>query len=684
MATPERPYIGRRVSRVPGGFDTDEDLSPIKTEFDYDDLGHFIGDESPSKPPQQPARDQMARGESSLDAVSDDGRSQLIDEGNTVDEKEIRRKLMDMDSSFLPDTSPATHAHNVGIDDTYVVGTGHPQSETDEDREKTARPYSPTGAREGQVELESPATPPEMYQTPAPGRGDLPQPVIDGEGNDNDHYNTSSLETMSSSPTAAAAARTVSRVVSMASMEGYETADDTHDSGVPLRYENQIRFADSNSTPKKGAMGELSLSKDDSPTPTKPVAAQRDEGTSNEDNEEFEASSPQSRRRPTYLSNRRSSQRLSYSSYTTNSTEGGSDLTVGADYALQSGGSVPYGSSLSSRPSLASRGTSLGSMASGITNLGEGEDKIGPTGGATDGLGTLDEEDSSIRNSARDESKGYQPPETPKATTKLHTPTETVIAQHVRDVKVPATMAREFHDRYRPDSPDKRNSGSTMSILRNGKSMTLKEQSNTIDKYMKLNWDLQLKITFLNQALNQRSDEGVKAMISENVELNTARVNLAKEIRELKRSIRTLERDIEKKDDELARMVKAAKEAESLAGPNSEELQEIENEVKYLRERVTTYEVSFEKMRHDSIRQEGEKRRMAEILKTVSRRGGSDLGVREELVSNARSRKRIYADCSRIIIEMSSRQRQHAERKQMRKIENFERKFGVCKVTTSL
>lgn len=294
---------------------------------------------------------------------------------------------------------------------------------------------------------------------------------------------------------------------------------------------------------------------------------------------------------------------------------------------------MPIGGSLNSRPSLVSRSVTLGSMASAITEPSDGEDNSKPANDALDGLDTLDEEDEpNIRNVMKENRKTDDGPQTPQGNHHtLHTPTETVIAQHVRDVQVPATMAREFQDRFRPDSPEKRNGAPTPLASRHGKSMTLKEQSNTIDKYMKLNWDLQLKITFLNQALNQRSDEGVKAMISENVELNTMRVNLAKEIRELKRSIRALERDLERKNDDLVKMTKEARQAEARAGPSAQECQDMENEISYLRERVSTYEVNFEKLRHDSIRQDSEKRRMAEILKSVSRRGGSDIGIREEL-----------------------------------------------------
>lgn len=625
MATPTRPQVGRQSSRVPGGFDTDEDLSPVKTEYDPEYSDEYDPD-TPSKP-QKHTAGQDPFGERNTDhSMSDDAGLDFIEEGDTVDEKDIRRKLMDMDSTFLPGTSPAAKVKKSGADDTYIVGRGKSESE-DHGSYSGVDQSTPETATQ-----ESPATPPEMYQTPAPGRDEMQQQHSYDEPDDTENYNTSSLETMSSSPTAAAAARTVSRAVSTASTGGYETADDTHESGVPLEYEAETSTTDQEETPRKATDIPMSSSRDSSPTPTKPRESNAEPGDEHaEDANHFDSDQrPRGqRRRPTYLNSRRASQRSSYSSHTTTSTEGGSEATLGADYALQSGGSVPYGGSLGSRPSLKSRTVTLGSMASGISNLSNGDEEVQPTEDALDGLDTLDEEDElSKQNMMTNKRQDKDAPQTPQGA-HITTPTETVIAQHVRDVQVPATMAREHQ--YRPGSPDRRNGNPTPSVNRHGKSMTLKEQSNTIDKYMKLNWDLQLKITFLNQALNQRSEEGVKAMISENVELNTVRVNLAKEIRELKRSIRALERDVEKKNDEIAKMKKAAREAETHAGPDPQDLQDLESEVIYLRERVTTYESDFEKLRHDSIRQDSEKRRMAEILKSVSRRGGSDIGIREEL-----------------------------------------------------
>ncbi|KAL8989254.1 MAG: hypothetical protein Q9177_001816, partial [Variospora cf. flavescens] len=631
MATPTRPPVGRQSSRVPGGFDTDEDLSPTKTEYDHGDFDTFDAlDErkryTPSESQKRSPNDNPIEYESFMQPMSDGVGVEVAGEGDTIDEKEMRKKLMDMDSTFLPETSPAAPATQSGVDDTYIVGR-----EKTEIKDHNNQP----GVDETASDMEaqgSPATPSESYKTPAPGREEMRQEYSYDDPNEPRHDDTSALETMSSSPTAAAAARTVSRAVSSVSTGGYETADDTHESGVQLEYEAGTCTTDQEETPKKATDVLPNSSRDNSPTPTRPIATEAQDALADHtDHESRDQNSRGVRKRPAYLNSRTASQRSSYSSYTTTSMEGGSEATLGADYALQSGGAVPYGGSLNSRPSLTSRSVTLGSMASEITNLSDGEDKVEPSAAALDGLGTLDEEDEPSNGFVMtDKRPNDDEPHTPQGA-HIRTPTETVIAQHVRDVQVPATMAREYQ--YRPGSPEKRNGGPTPSATRpgKGKSMTLKEQSTQVDKYMKLNWDLQLKITFLKQALNQRSDEGVKAMIEENVELNTTRVNLAKEIRDLKRSIRALERDLEMKNGDLAKMTKAAREAEDRAGPSPQELRDLETEVTYLRERVTTYEEDIEKLRHDSIRQDGEKRRMTEMLKSVSRRGGSDVGLREEI-----------------------------------------------------
>jgi len=616
MATPTRPSVARQPSRVPGGFDTDDDLSPIKTSFDSDD---FPGSGAPLQSQLSPSAKPLPDDESLL-------RSPMAGEGDTyLQETEMRRQLDDVDSTFLPEISPVARAKT---NDDIGFGQTHPASTVPGLHRETPQKMEvkPTASNDSEDSPPaSPATPPDMYQTPAPGRDELPSRSSPETAIDHGHYNTSALETMSSSPTAAAAARTVSRAVSMASMDGgYETADDSK-GGILL--EDQGRGLDQDTTPRKFQTESASSSRASSPTPTKAAGPRERPEVGAEDNENSNLGSMPSRKRPKFLNSRMTSQRSSYSSYTTTSTEGGSDLTLGADYALQSGGAVPSSGSLSSRPVDYTRSISLGSMASGISDMSDRDDRIRPS---DEKLHTLDEEDDTIRQGTGNGDRSV--PQTPTAANgRLSTPTDTVIGQRVREIEVPATMAREFRDRHRATSPDKRNGAPTPSAGRNGKSLTLKEQSSTIDRLMKENWDLKLKINFLDDALSRRSDEGVKAMISENVDLRTAKFKSAKEMRELKRTNRELERKLQEKIEQLAKKVEIPT-PEKQSGPNAEEFQFMENELTYFRERVMTYEVDIEKMRHESFAQERDKKRLAEMLKRASETNGdADIGIREEV-----------------------------------------------------
>ena len=622
MATPTKPVVARQVSRVPGGFDTDEDLSPIKTSFDYDAF-----EQSQSRSQSQPTSVTQPHSEDdSVNAPSDDGRSMGAGEGDTfLQEKEMRMRLEDVDSTFLPEASPATHARR---DDSTDFSQSHtdPYAGIGQEANKEKHRQSTGLFRRDQDDMaRSPTTPPEMYQTPAPRREELSSRGNPNTESGHGHYNTTPLETMSSSPTAAALARTVSRAISMTSMDGgYETADDSK-GGIALQQSSPRLEGEDYTTPRKARVVSASSSPTSSPTPKKP-AKQREVNEATNDTDP-----KRSQKRPEFLSSRMASQRSSYSSHTTTSTEGGSEVTLGADFALQSGGAVPQ-DSLSSRPSSNFRTISLGSMASGISDLSDREDRIRPK---ERDLHTLDEEHDNLRDDTlKAGERDHQVPQTPRPTSRnINTPTDTVIAQHVRDIEVPATMAREYGDRYRQPSPEKRNGAPTPST-RGGRNLTLKEQSSTIDRLMKENWDLKLKINFLDDALSRRSDEGIKAMISENVDLRTAKFKAAKEMRELKRTNRELERKLQDKIEELARTAEVSRTDKTEAGPGHEEYQFMENELTYFRERVATYEVEVEKMRHEGFAQEREKKKLAEMLKRASEsNGGHDIGVHEEVVS---------------------------------------------------
>src|SRR6201999_4345492 len=128
-------------------------------------------------------------------------------------------------------------------------------------------------------------------------------------------------------------------------------------------------------------------------------------------------------------------------------------------------------------------------------------------------------------------------------------PTDTVIAQHIQNIRVPETVAREYREKH-PQSPARSQVMSLALSNRAKSNLTLKEQNSKIDKLSKENFDLKLKIHFLDQALQNRSDEGVKEMINKNVQLQTDLANEKKENMSLRRKIRELEKKVKVQEEE--------------------------------------------------------------------------------------------------------------------------------------
>lgn len=634
-----RPGTVRKDSRkVPGGFgiDDEDDLSPTKPNFEWHNSKAYTLNTNRLPSLDAAALPALPAGGSSfLSTSTDDGGDHSDGHFDSVDEREMRRHLMDIESSILPAPSPVGGGTNPGVDDTYLFdGPQRPaQPGSTQITESSAMSKQPTV---------SDATSNESAFLPPPsavqGTTGLPPPEFTKHGDDiTTEYTgdtTSSLENMSSSPTAAAAARTISRAISMASMEGYETANDqmaeqspqhsdregeyeitprklrlpAHLSGDSSDERSTIRYQDSNHSLNRFAS-------DAGSTPGAALLNRKSSG-----------------RRPKFLRSRHASQRSSTSSFTTNpeSHGDGSDATLGADYALQSGGAVPANGLSRSSSYMLSRAISLGSMASGIEeSIGNGD--VFPGDRA---LATLDEEERNRQRSAStSKSNDDSPPETPRGpNSQSLAPTDTVIAQHVRNVHVPESLAKEYRSKNGMSSPGRFSGLNVPSISRNGKNLTLKEQSSTIERLSKENFDLKLKVMFLSDRLDKLSEEGVKEMISENVELKTGLATMQRDNKALKRKIKELEKKV--KDDEgrpdTARSGNSS-EGRSSKWFDQEGAQEREEELIYLRERVEEYVTEIEKLRNEGLNREADKRKLAELVRTMGERRGEDFEAREEM-----------------------------------------------------
>lgn len=448
----------------------------------------------------------------------------------------------------------------------------------------------------------------------------------------------------------------------MATVSAYDTADE----GSLERQRGDDLDPEDEETPRKprdvGAPDAQTLQAP-SPTPSEPTRQRSvvQEAEEIPKNKDVDGPSVRANVRPHALRSRQASYRSSASSFTTTSIrseETSSDATLGADYALQSGGAAPENSSAHRHNPGLSRSTSLGSIASGMTGIEEPTNNwdkartasgthfsVGSVSGHVElGLSTLDEERDpqapvdahSIK--ANDKRNATSSEETPKASGRMLTaPTDTVIAQHVRNVQVPASVAREYRERHPPVSPEKKSEGRT-SLSGRGEGLTLKEQSSTIDRLQKENFDLKLKIHYLNKALNERSDEGIKQMISENVELKVGLATMEKQNRTLRRTVAELERKLNGKEEvqtDLSPLSGESDEDARRSTRSKPSSREIEEEVIYLRQRVEVYEREIERLMSEGDAKEGERRRLAELIRSFGekKRAYFDVGAREEMVS---------------------------------------------------
>ncbi|KAF7532496.1 hypothetical protein G7Z17_g13636 [Cylindrodendrum hubeiense] len=504
---------------------------------------------------------------------------------DSLTDEDVRRHLRDVESSFLPSLSPiptgSTNGDG-GVDDTYLFD-------------------SPTKA-----------------PMPAPLGRHIEEDVTVASTN----TNTSSLENLDSSPTAAAAARTVSRAVSMASQPGLRSLDYEENDDQDAAHDTSLLSSTGDQEGHLSRSHSLSERTETGSTPGNSLRS----------------------RKPKYLRSRFGSQRSSTSSFATNPDEG-SDVTVGlgTDYALQSGGAVPAMGMLRNTSNSILRSVSLGSMGSNF-----GTDDY--TDNSLHQLDPLPEVDSPERPRHVDMLR------TPKASKENFNPapTDTVIARHVRNVQVPESLAQEYKYKGGLETPRKPSSIVMGGTTGRGKNLTLKEQSSTIERLSKENFDLKLKVMFLSDRLDKLSEEGIKEMISENVDLKTGLAVLQRDNKMLRRRVKELEKQA--KDDEARPSTarSGTSSTDQTARLYDEEAQEREEELIYLRERVEEYATEIERLRSDGLNKESDRRKLADIVRSLGERTSDSLGRQDE------------ADVWKDLLEQETARREQADEENKR------------------
>jgi hypothetical protein len=558
----------------------------------------------------------------SLAEPESEGANSAIDnDSSAMLERNMKRELLDMESSFLPDISTASAAAGgaVGADDTFLFG-GSPGHLKEKDsvanfaksnfiEEDTAES---AGEEREQPVTRSPTTPSSAYKTPFHTAAEADADADAGAVADG----TSEVETLLSSPSAAAAERNLSRTAPIPKETNAEdtiTSEQTSNEGTTetvVQHQHRRQNSHTSTVKAESLDDEHSI-----PDPTMSPQSGSDGTIGSLHSPLPSMSSSRLLKRPSFLQNRTSSQRSSVSSFTNRSVlSDASDITLGADYALQSGGAIPAGGL--TRPGIPiSRFPSIGSIASSAhSSYSDSAPSWGRTRSSTGGDGALErlEEERTNANS---------PPETPRAGSGVGgaLPTDTVLAQHVRNVRVPETAVREFREKLL--SPARSQTMASSSLSNRKSNLTLKEQNSKIDKLSKENFDLKLKIHFLDQALQNRSDEGVKDMINKNVQLQTDLASERKENQSLRKKVRDLEKRLKAQEEgQATKQIDSGSEKSDKSGKEAE----LEEQIEYLQEYIEERRIEIEKLKEENLAKEADKRRLAEYVKSMGENKSSE------------------------------------------------------------
>jgi hypothetical protein len=544
------------------------------------------------------------------------------------DEREMRRKLMDVESSFMPDLLSTRVPHErSGADDTYLnikhqQGSDIPpiqeQTEDDilEDDEDEDEDEDDQEEEDVASVTSAPAVQPSSPAAAAAERSSMrADPVRRSSENDLDLSTAFTRLTLRSNASKDADLRSSPwsvvqpspsdehRILSSSSRKPNSSLKEAPQEGPSHEAEHSFLSATSASTKPE-----------DVPLPISDRSL-LDLGS-------LHSASSRLQKRPSYASQRNLSHLSAISNVDTEYSAG--------DYALQTGGAIPEDQSFSHGRPL-SRLPSLGSVVSAMSrdsepnppSLNRGNSVLASIR-AERALGSLEEED---KISIASDPVTPRPPDM----FEFHAPTDTVITRHVQNIQVPDTIAKEYRQQNRPISPDKRPASSSNALgfsNRPGSNLTLKEQNSKIDKLTKENFDLKLKIHFLDQALQNRSEEGVKDMINKNVQYQTDLANERKENQSLRRKIRDLEKRLKQSELDLAEALKVAQEA---AGNGHEEL---EYEILQLSEELDRKTIQIAHLSAENMAKEVEKRKMKEYMSAMNERRSSEHDyVEEESVS---------------------------------------------------
>jgi chromosome segregation ATPase len=539
------------------------------------------------------------------------------EDGHDLDEKEMRRHLMDVESSFMPESAPAqVSAENLGLDDTYVeLGNS---GKTPPSTSMLASLMSPESLPDrshaaSQIESRKAETPESQHLHESFGSNDTEEESGDSV----------------ISPAAAASQRFETRQASNQSDMSPQSVRANQAFAQSLSDMSSSYMSGSSTRERPNSKGSTIVPEGTPQAQNVPLPSSRAASSLGSS----QVVSPR-RLRPAFLSSRQVSQRSSRSTATITSEFSGSDTTVGADYALQTGGARPASGNFTGGNNIRTSDflNRLPSMGSDVSYMSRDADSF-PT------IARLSGKMNPNRLSTRFEED--EEPRTPRpSTARNDAPTDTVLAQRIENIRVPETVARDFRARNptltdrRPASSDGPAPSASLGGDRPRRTLTLKEQNGKIDKLSKENFDLKLKIHFLDQALRSHSDEGVQELVDKNVQLQTDLANERRESQSMRRKIKELERKTKELEQGLedAQNERKTSRDDELDEDDPTLQAEMHEEILYLRQQLDYSENQVTTMREEIMTEKLEKRKMAEHMRSMAgHRAEDNSGVRETM-----------------------------------------------------
>ncbi|KAL2262345.1 hypothetical protein VTK26DRAFT_1618 [Humicola hyalothermophila] len=179
--------------------------------------------------------------------------------------------------------------------------------------------------------------------------------------------------------------------------------------------------------------------------------------------------------------------------------------------------------------------------------------------------------------------------------------------------------------------------------------LSLREERDTIQRLSNANFDLKLRVMFLTERLNELSDDNVKDVIKENVDLKIQLGILRRENRTQRRQIKQLQQKLQTEDstDQRPGTGKSTNSDEDADALSAHET----HEIVCLREQLQEHTIEIERLKKELADKESDKRRMTETVRQLVDEAGHGSNVE----------RREVTEVLKDLLDQETARREHAD-----------------------